>query len=110
VKVEWMAEATQDKMQIGGLAGWAIATVQRGRQNVAARRREKQLMLLETLPLGGKRQLALVVCDGRRFLVGMGAESVDAIVAVEVEGAATSFAAAAAGMRPSSGASWGAGF
>lgn len=75
--------AAENKVQIGGLAGWAIAAVQRGRRNMLARRREKQMELIETLPLGGKRQLALVVCEGRRFLVGMGAESVDAIVAAD---------------------------
>jgi flagellar biogenesis protein FliO len=35
--------------------------------------------LLETLQLGGKRQLMLVTCDGRSYLVGAGGDSVHSI-------------------------------
>jgi hypothetical protein len=41
--------------------------------------------LLETLPLGGKRQLMLVSCAGEHFLVGGGVESVATIVRVQAE-------------------------
>jgi flagellar biogenesis protein FliO len=39
----------------------------------------RRLELIEMLPLGGKRQLMLVLCDGQRVLVGTGAESVHSI-------------------------------
>jgi flagellar biogenesis protein FliO len=39
------------------------------------------MRLAETLSLGGKRQLMLVICDGQRFLVGTGGEGVGTIVA-----------------------------
>lgn len=42
----------------------------------------KHLHLLETLSLGGKRQLLLVSCGGEHFLVGGGLESVETIVCV----------------------------
>lgn len=35
--------------------------------------------LVETLPLGGKRQLMLVLCDGQRVLVGAGSDGVHSI-------------------------------
>ena len=38
------------------------------------------MRVVETLALGGRRQLTLVVCGTERFLVGVSAESVDAIV------------------------------
>jgi flagellar biogenesis protein FliO len=38
------------------------------------------MQILETLPLGAKKQLLLVGCDGERFLVGTGAEGVQTIV------------------------------
>jgi flagellar biogenesis protein FliO len=38
------------------------------------------MQLLETLPLGGKRQLMLVQCGTEQFLVGGGLESVETIV------------------------------
>jgi flagellar biogenesis protein FliO len=46
----------------------------------AAAGRVKQMQLLETLPLGGKRQLMLVQCGTEQFLVGGGLESVETIV------------------------------
>ena len=40
------------------------------------------MRVVETLALGGRRHLTLVVCGTERFLVGGSAESVDAIVRV----------------------------
>jgi hypothetical protein len=40
---------------------------------------------VETLPLGGKRQLMLVTCAGESFLIGGGVESVETIVRVKAE-------------------------
>jgi flagellar biogenesis protein FliO len=41
--------------------------------------------LVETLPLGGKRQLMLVTCGEEMFLVGGGPESVETIVRLNGE-------------------------
>jgi hypothetical protein len=44
---------------------------------------QRQMQLVETLGLGGKRQLMLVDCGGERFLVGGGLEGVQTIVRIE---------------------------
>jgi flagellar biogenesis protein FliO len=71
-------------LNAGGLAGWMLGLLR------AARREHKstvrQMHLLETLSLGGKKQLMLVDCAGERFLVGGGLESVETIVRVQAEG------------------------
>ena len=46
---------------------------------------QAELRLVETLPLGGKRQLMLVTCAGESFLVGGGLESVETIVRLKAE-------------------------
>jgi flagellar biogenesis protein FliO len=69
----------------GGLAGWALQAFARGRAGIAARKNERELTVVETLSLGGKRQLALVECGGKKFLVGMGGDSVDAIEPLEMQ-------------------------
>jgi len=68
---------------VGGLAGFVVEMVRRGRAGLAAARVERSMKLVETLQLGGKRQLMLVSCDGQRYLVGAGADGVQSIVAVE---------------------------
>jgi flagellar biogenesis protein FliO len=66
-----------------GLVEWALRMLRGWRgQNVGQGR---QMQLVETLGLGGKRQLMLVSCDGERFLVGGGLESVETIVRVRAE-------------------------
>lgn len=40
---------------------------------------ERRMELIETLELGGKRQLMLVTCDGNQYLIGSGPGSVQAI-------------------------------
>lgn len=47
--------------------------------------RERRMELLETLPLGGKRQVQLVRCGGEQFLLGGSLESVETIVKVSGE-------------------------
>jgi flagellar biogenesis protein FliO len=66
-----------------GLAAWLMAWFQTplrvkfsGMGNVRAKRR---MELVEMLQLGGRRQLMLVVCDGQRYLVGAGGDSVQSI-------------------------------
>ena len=49
---------------------------------VSSRPEKKRMRVLETLALGPKKQLVLVSCDGERFLVGTGPESVQTILRV----------------------------
>ena len=51
------------------------------------RNQARTLRVVETLSLGGRKQLHLVSCAGKTFLVGGGADAVQCIVAVEPEGA-----------------------
>ncbi len=44
----------------------------------------RQLRLVETLPLGPKRSVALFELDGQRFLAGMGADGVHTLLEVGV--------------------------
>jgi flagellar biogenesis protein FliO len=71
--------------QVGGLAGWIVGAMQ-GRVRVKWRGeaggRAQQMQLLETLPLGGKRQVMLIACEGERYLVGCGPDAVATIVKV----------------------------
>ncbi|RSL19464.1 flagellar biosynthesis protein FliO [Edaphobacter aggregans] len=68
-------------LELQGFAGWLLGLV-RGRRGV--RHGQQRLMkVVETLPLGGKRQLMLVRCGEKHFLVGGGLESVETIVRVE---------------------------
>jgi hypothetical protein len=69
--------------ELQGLAGWALGLV----RGLSSERKveQKQLQLMETLSLGGKKQLMLVSCAGQRFLVGGGPESVETIVRVSDE-------------------------
>jgi flagellar biogenesis protein FliO len=46
---------------------------------------KRHMRLIETLPLGAKKQLLLVTCDGERFLIGTGPESVQSILRVRSE-------------------------
>jgi flagellar biogenesis protein FliO len=68
-----------------GLAGWVLEMLRGWRGLHVVQAKQRQLQLVETLPLGGKRQLMLVSCGGERFLVGGGMESVETIVRVAVE-------------------------
>jgi flagellar biogenesis protein FliO len=66
-----------------GLVSWMLGLLSEWRGDRVAQRR--QLKLVETLALGGKRQLMLVTCGGERFLIGGGPESVEAIVRLNGE-------------------------
>jgi flagellar biogenesis protein FliO len=68
---------------VQGLAGWMLGLLRgwRGQREM----QRKQLRLVETLSLGGKRQLMLVTCGGESFLVGGGMESVETIVRLKAE-------------------------
>ncbi len=68
----WLHRAMEWLVDLAGGA-WMSST------RVKARR----LKVIETLPLGAKKQLLLVSCDGESYLVGTGAESVQTITRVE---------------------------
>jgi len=61
-----------------GLAGWLLGLWRAKKGERGSRQR--RLRLVETLALGGKRQLMLVECGGASFLVGGGFESVHTIM------------------------------
>ncbi len=69
--------------EVSGFAGWMLELLRRFRSERKSETR--QLQLVETLPLGGKRQLMLVTCAGEYFLVGGGPESLETIVRVRAE-------------------------
>jgi flagellar biogenesis protein FliO len=75
--------ATAAAHEVQGLAGWVLGLL-RGWHGQRETQR-KQLRLVETLSLGGKRQLMLVTCAGESFLVGGGMESVETIVRLKAE-------------------------
>jgi len=58
------------------------AIVTRGLGSLRKPRAARRLQLVETLPLGGKRQLILICCDGNHFLVGAGSDGVSAITPI----------------------------
>ena len=65
----------------GGVVGFFSDLVKRRQLG----RTQKQMKLLETLTLGGKRQLMLVSCGEQKFLVGVGADGVQTIVAITAD-------------------------
>src|SRR5580693_3286000 len=75
--------ATIAAHEVQELAGWMLGLLRgwRGQREM----QRKQLRLVETLSLGGKRQLMLVTCAGESFLVGGGMDSVETIVRLEAE-------------------------
>ncbi len=70
-----------DKPVVGGVMGFVIDLV-RGRDVARA---ERSMKVLETLQLGGRRQLLLVRCGRQQFLVGAGADGIQTIVAVATD-------------------------
>jgi hypothetical protein len=72
-----------------GLAGWLLSWARRiartGLGNLKRGRGARRMELVETLQLGGKRQLMLVMCDGQRYLVGAGGDAVNSIEAMRLQ-------------------------
>ena len=66
-----------------GLGAWLVRWIQTPLRvkfsGMGKGRAKRRMELVEMLPLGGKRQLMLVVCDGQRFLVGAGGDSIHSI-------------------------------
>jgi hypothetical protein len=75
--------ATTACPEVQGVAGWVLGLLRGWRGQRETHR--KQLRLVETLSLGGKRQLMLVTCAGESFLVGGGMDSVETIVRLKAE-------------------------
>jgi flagellar biogenesis protein FliO len=70
-------------IKVGGFAGWCIEMVHALWLGAKMRRGvKKQMSVIETLSIGGRKQLVLVSCAGEQFLVGTGADSVQTIVRV----------------------------
>ena len=67
-----------------GLAGWVLGVLRGWRGERTDQR--KQMRVVETLALGGRRQLMLVSCGDEQFLVGGGIDSVETIVRVKGDG------------------------
>jgi flagellar biogenesis protein FliO len=80
MRVSMHTETHNTGTQPEGIAAWVLNKLLTFRGRSATEKRE--LSLLETLSLGGKRQLILVACGGQRYLVGVGPESVQTIVLV----------------------------
>jgi hypothetical protein len=68
-------------MADGGVVSWLQEMVGQMRNGSARRRR---MRLIESLPIGGKRNLLLVDCGGRHFLIGTGSSGVQSIAPVDL--------------------------
>lgn len=65
------------------LMEWLRLAFRNGIANMGKSRGKRRMKLIETLALGGKRQLMLVECEGRRILVGAGGDSVHSIAELQ---------------------------
>jgi len=64
---------------------WMAMALRRGRRG-----RLRRMALVESLELGNRRQLFLVTCDDRHFLVGAGADRIGTVIAMpEPEGSSS---------------------
>ncbi len=75
------------EVQQSGLRRWFMAIVNLLGGAGSPGSNKRHMRLIETLPLGAKRQLLLVSCDGQTFLIGAGPESVHSILPVRTESA-----------------------
>jgi flagellar biogenesis protein FliO len=64
------------------LSQWIQAALRSRFRWMGAGRAARRMQLLETLNLGGRRQLMLVVCDGQSYLVGAGGDSVHSLTSL----------------------------
>jgi hypothetical protein len=73
-------EAVEGRERVtGSLLAWLRRHFHGGFAGMGKARSERRLQLVETLQLGGKRQLMLVLCDGQLVLVGAGGDSIHSI-------------------------------
>jgi flagellar biogenesis protein FliO len=86
----WFLQSTkqtnrsESNFPVQGLAGWLLGVLGRWRGERSEQR--KHMCVVETLALGGRKQLMLVTCGKEHFLVGGGIDSVETIVRVQVSG------------------------
>jgi flagellar biogenesis protein FliO len=87
-----IGDKTQKKtgraVEVQGLVGWVLDRLRglRGDGHGC----QRQMRLIETLSLGGKKQLMMVSCAGEHFLVGGGMDSVETIVRLQAVNAVDS--------------------
>jgi hypothetical protein len=83
------SEGNMTSPQMQGLAGWVWSLVKgwQGKRSI----QQRQLCVVETLSLGGKRQIMLVNCGGESFLIGCGLDSVRVITPLKTELPVSSF-------------------
>ena len=67
---------------VGSILARIEAVLRNGFAGLGRARAGRRMELIETLQLGGKRQLLLVLCDGQRYLVGAGGDSVHSIAEI----------------------------
>jgi flagellar biogenesis protein FliO len=60
-----------------GLLAWGFKKLIGG--NLSARAAKRNLQILDILPMGGKRKLAVVRCYDRTFLIGLGDKEISSI-------------------------------
>ena len=60
-----------------GLLAWAFRKLIAG--NLSLRAAKRNLQILDVLPMGGKRKLAVVRCYDRAFLIGLGDKEISSI-------------------------------
>ncbi len=86
MRVVGQVSETTKQWEPEGLAGWVLTRFRAysGRRSA----KHEHMRVLETLSLGGKRQLILVECGGERYLVGGGPESIQTIVRTSEQAAA----------------------
>jgi hypothetical protein len=79
----------QERSDRSGVATAILARIRaaarRGFARLGHARGGRHMELVERLELGGRRQLLLVVCDGQRYLVGAGSDSVHSIAEMRAE-------------------------
>lgn len=73
------ADALLAYPRANGLAGWILSRLLRSKRT---RGHVSQLELIETLSLGGRRQLMLVSVKGESFLVGADADGIQTVIGV----------------------------
>jgi hypothetical protein len=77
------AEGVKARDRRSGLFGSIVIRIGAALRNgLGGGRAGRRMELIETLQLGGKRQLLLVLCDGQRYLVGAGGDSVHSIAEI----------------------------
>ena len=80
-RLDGMGSGSRDA-SAASLLGWIRKIACSWFARIHRARGERRLELLETLQLGGKRQMMLIVCEGQKYLVGAGGDSVHSIAAI----------------------------